>query len=168
MKRRIVTLAKWITAIQAGIVIACWAASYDAQLDLTWTQGTSLNQVTLCRGTVHVIRNDEWWRKEKLNIRFHNEPETDPVHTWIGMRIESRHAICGFERSKGTWVSPYIPVGVDTEFTTPEKQLPPKTFVRTITPLSIHCVPFWALAAALTIFGRTCEVCEQIWPKPSS
>ena len=168
MKRRITTLAKWITAIGAGIVIACWVASFDAQLDVTWTEKTSLNQVTLCRGAIHVIRNDDWWRKEKLHIRFHNEPEITPVHTWLGVHVESRHALCGFERTKGKWVSPYIAVGDDTEFAKPEKRLKPKTFVRTITPLSIHSIPFWALAAALTIFSLTCEICQQIWPKPSS
>lgn len=146
-------------------MIACWVTGYDVQLDVTWTQGTSLNQVTLCRGSVHVISNDDWWRKEELNIQLNTDPAMTPVHTWPGVRAESRHALCGFEWTKGKWVSPYIAIGADTKFTKPEMRIKPKTFVRTITPLSIHSIPFWALTAALTIFGLSCEICQQIFPK---
>jgi hypothetical protein len=162
MKRRILTMAKWITASGAGIVIACWVVSYDAQLDVAWTQRTSLHQVTLCRGSVHVIRNDDWWRKEKLNLQLSTTPAMTPVHTWPGVRIERRHALCGFERTKGKWVSPYIHVTADTEFTSQEKWIKPKTFISTTTPVSIYSIPCWSLATAFTLLAFACETCRRV------
>ncbi len=165
MKSRIITLAKWISAMGASFVVACWAVTYDARLSAVWAERTSHHQVTLCHGKVHFIRNDDWWRKEKLSLQLDRDPVISPIHTWPGMRIETRQAVCGFEWSKGKWISPYIHVNADTEFTTPERQLKPKTFISSTTPVNVYTIPFWSLAAALTVFAVACEACQRLCPR---
>ena len=147
MKHR---LALSITVLASTIsvgVATCWIASFSAQVSVVWTSGTTHNQFISYNGAIYLVQNYNWWRKESLATQIDPEPGTAPIATWPGMRVDSQNETIGFTTITGKWVSPFIQVTANTEFTSPDVSIKPGTMYYSTTPMLIRGVQYWLLMA---------------------
>ncbi|MDB5340305.1 MAG: hypothetical protein JWN70_5924 [Planctomycetaceae bacterium] len=153
MKRHLLQSIAVACALCSFLCIAAWTTSYRLQVSVNWASDSTHYQIVSCRGTVYVVLNRNWWRKEPLVIYYDTNPGTSSITQWPGMRIKNDSACLGFERATGEWVSPFMRVSNDAALAATHRHLKPGTMHYTITPIEIIGIPYWAISLmAIAIF----------------
>ncbi len=161
MKRHFIRLMAGLLTIVSIAAIGCSIVFRKNLIVAVWTSGTNHNQVLLYHGSVYVVKNHRWWRREDFAIYYDQNPGCEQIVSWPGMQLDKCHSLLGFTRAQGKWISPYVEVPANTQFTSVGAGIKPGTMYRSITPVELYSVPGWvflgvpALWLGGEIFMRT-------------
>lgn len=160
MKRRLLQCVTVIATTLGVCSTLAWILAGKIKADVAWTVGTTHYQIVSYDGAVWLIQHFDWWRQEKVSIRIDTDPGDAPIETWPGMRVESKREAIGVAIITGKWVSPFIEVRPDTEFTSPDVSIQPGTMYSATTPVLIVSVKYWLVASlsALWLIAQTARV----------
>ena len=135
---------RWAHTLVYGysiLVLGSMSASYFWNFQFIWNDGTSKCEVISNSGGLYFVRNEDWWRVERPQIRHGPAAANTPIDRWLGMRIDDQTQFPGLTQASGEWVSPYLRVTKDTEFTAPRFSRKPGTY-RSTTPVSVLAVSY--------------------------